>query len=75
MRISFDNVDEFITVFNGNRYLVLFDPEKYNAIYNRIRYPINEKNGVTYLISHTYAKVKIDSYDSLPLQKTFWIML
>ena len=41
LRIRFDKVDGFIRVDNGNGYLVLFAPEKYDAIYNRIRYVIS----------------------------------
>ena len=37
-RIRFDKVDRFIRVYNGTRYLVLFCREKYNAIFNKIRY-------------------------------------
>ena len=48
---------------DGNRYLELFDPEKYGGIYNRIRYPIIVKSGFTYLISHNYAKIKNASYN------------
>ena len=44
--IRFDKVDGFIRVYNGNGYLVLFDFEKYDAIYNRIRYLISHKNGI-----------------------------
>ena len=28
------------------------------------------KSGITYVISHNYAKIKVDSYDSLSLEKT-----
>ena len=35
LRIRFDKIDEFIRVYNGTTYLVLFVPEKYAAIYNR----------------------------------------
>ena len=45
-------------------YLVLFGTEKYDSIYNRIRYLISAKSGITYIISHNYAKIKVDSYDS-----------
>ena len=38
LRIKFDEVDRFIRVYDGIRYVVLFGPEKYDAIYNRIRY-------------------------------------
>ena len=27
------------------------------------------KSGITYVISHNYARIKVDSYDSLPLEK------
>ena len=50
-------------------YLVIFGTEKYDSIYNRIRYLISAKCGITYIISHNYGKIKVDSYDSLPLEK------
>ena len=37
LRIRFNNLDGFIRVYDGTKYLVLFGPEKYDAIYNRIR--------------------------------------
>ena len=49
--------------------LVLFGAEKYDAIYNKIRYLTSQKSDVTYVIFHTYSKIKIDSYNSLPLEK------
>ena len=30
-----------------------------------MRYLIGVKSGITYVISHSYAKIKADSYDSL----------
>ena len=51
------------------RYLVLLSPEKYDAIYNRIRYLTSQKSDITYVISHNYSRIKIDSYDSLRLEK------
>ena len=47
---------------------MLFSPEKYDALYNRIRYLIELKNGIAY-ISHICGKNKVDSYDFLPLEK------
>ena len=38
--------------------------------YDRIRYLISVKRGATYTISHNYSTVKVDSYNSLPLEKT-----
>ena len=48
--ISFDKIDRFIRVYDGTRYLVLFGSEKYDSIYNRIRYLISLKSGFTYII-------------------------
>ena len=66
----FDEIDGFIRVYDGTRYLVLFGSRKYDAIYNRIRYLTGVKCGITYVFSHNYAKINVDSYDSLSLGKT-----
>ena len=34
------------------------------------RYLTGVKSGITYVISHNYAKIKVHSYDSLLLEKT-----
>ena len=68
--IGFDKVDGFIRVHDGTRYFGLYGPEKYDAIYNRIRYLISEKSGITYVFSHNYTRIKIESNDSLYLEKT-----
>ena len=36
LRVRFNNVDGFLKVYDGARYLVLFSPERYDAIYDRI---------------------------------------
>ena len=41
LRIWFEKV-EFIKIYDGIRYLVLFAPERYNAIYERINHLISE---------------------------------
>ena len=69
LRVRFDKINGFIRVYYGTRYLVLLGPEKYDANFNRVRYLIGVKNSVTYVISHDYAKIKVDSYDFLPLKK------
>ena len=58
---------------DGSRYSVLFESKKYDSIYNKIRYIVSVKSGMTYIIFHNYAKIKVDSYDSLPLEKTMAI--
>ena len=69
-RIRFDKIDGFIRVYDGIRYGILFRSEKYDSIYKRIRYLISVKSGITYIFSHNYAKIKVDSYDSLHLEHT-----
>ena len=58
-----------IRIYNGARNFVLFGPERYVAIYNRIRYVISQKIGITYVFSHNYARLKVDSYYFLPIEK------
>ena len=52
------------------RCLVLSGREKCDSIYNRIRYLMSVESGITYITSRNYAKVKVDSHDSLPPEKT-----
>ena len=47
LRIRFDKVDGFIKVRDGTRHLVLFGPERNDAIYNRIRYLRGQKSAIT----------------------------
>ena len=48
----------------------MFGSEKYDSIYDSIRYLISVKSDITYIISHNYATIKVDSFDYLPLEKT-----
>ena len=41
--IRVDKIDVFIRVYDGTRYLVLLEGEKYDFIYNRIKYFIGVK--------------------------------
>ena len=59
--VRFNKIDGFIRVYDGSRYLVLLDPEKYVAIYNRTRYLISLKSSITCIFSHYFAKIKVDS--------------
>ena len=69
LHISFDKIHEFIRVYGGIRYLALFGPEIYDVIYDKIRYLINRKSGIKYIIFHNSEKVKIYGFDSFPLEK------
>ena len=68
-RIIFGKIDGFIRVYDGATYLVLFSAEKFDIICDRIRHLAGVKSGITYVISHNYAKIKIDLLGSLPLEK------
>ena len=69
LRITFFKIDGIIRIYDGIRYLTLCGSKEYEAIYNRIRYFISQKSGITYIFSHYFAKIKVDSYDSLPIEK------
>ena len=51
------------------KYLVLFDYGWFDKICDRIKCLICEKNGVKNNINHNFAKIRIDSYKSLPTEK------
>ena len=61
LRIMFDNVNEFIRDHDGIKYLVLFNVEIYDAIYDRMRYLIIFKSGISCVVSYNFGKIKIDS--------------
>ena len=68
--IRFDDINGFITIYEEIRYLISYDYKKYNAIYDKIKYLISEKCGITDSINHNFARIRIDSYNSLPIDKT-----
>ena len=59
--VRFNKINIFIKVYDGVRCLVLSGTEKYDLIYNRIRYFIGVKSGIKYVFSHNYAEIKNDS--------------
>ena len=48
MRIMFGKVVRIIRDFDGTKYLVLFGSEKYDAIFDRVKYFIELKHGIKY---------------------------
>ena len=50
LRVRFDKIDGFIRVYDGSTYLVLFGPEKYDAIYGRIRNLIGKKSCIMFFL-------------------------
>ena len=69
LQVRFDKIDGFVKMYDGTKYIKLLGPEKYDAIYNRIRYLISLKSSITYMFSHIFAKIKVNSYDPLPIEK------
>ena len=66
LRIRFDKIYGFIRIYYGTRYLALFGSEKYDAFYDRTRCLISR---ITYIFSLYFAKIIVDCYDSLPIEK------
>ena len=74
-RIRFDKIDGFIRVYGGTTYLVLLASEKYDFIYYSIRYLTGVKSGITFVISHNYAKIKVNSLQLFALNFAYLFML
>ena len=70
LHIRFDKIYGIIRVYVGTRYLVLFDSEIYDLIYYRIRNLTGVESGITYVVSHNDAKIKVASSNCLSLEKT-----
>ena len=57
--IRFNEIDGFIKIYDGIRYLVLFGSGWYDAIYNRIRYLISKRHSITDSNNHNFASSKL----------------
>ena len=69
LRIKFDEIDRIIKIYDGIRYLVLFDHGWFDKICDNIKYLISKKSGITDSIYHNIARIRIDFYNSLPIEK------
>ena len=68
LRVRLDKTDGFIRVRGGEfRHLVLFD----NRLFDKIcdKYLISEKSGITDSFNRKFEKIRIDSNNSLPIEK------
>ena len=68
LRISYDKIDGFIKIHNKIRYLVLFY-DYCDKICDRIKYLVSKKNGIAGSINYNFSIIRIDSCDSLPIEK------
>ena len=66
MCIRFDKIVGFIEVYSGIRCLVSLE---YNEIYDKIKCLIIEQKDITDNIDWNFAKIRIDSHKSLPIEK------
>ena len=70
MRIRLDKIDEFIVVLDGKiEHLLLFDNELFDKICDLINNLISKKSGITNSINHNFGRIRIGSYNSLPIKK------
>ena len=68
MRIRCNKINGFIKIHNKIRYLVSFD-EWCDNICDSIKYFISEKSDIIDIINHNFARIKIDLYNHLPIEK------
>ena len=69
MCVRFDKINGFIKIHDRIRYLILFDYGWFDRICNKSKYLINQKSGITNSINRNFARISIDSYNSLPIEK------
>ena len=70
LHIRFDKIDGFIKVFDGkNKHLVLFDYKLIIKICDKIKYLLSKKSGIANSINPNFGKIRIDSYNPLPIKK------
>ena len=64
-------MDGFIKAFDGEiKHLVLFDYGLLDNIYDGVKYFISEKSGITDSINHDFRKIRLYSYNFLPIEKS-----
>ena len=69
LHIRVDEMEEFIEIYDGSRYLVLLDYWWFDKVCDSIKYLISEKSDIKDSINHSFAKIRIDSYNSLFVKK------
>ena len=69
MRIRFDKIDGFIKIYDGIRYLIILDHDRLYKIWDSIKCAISEKSVITESINNDFARIRIGSYNSFPIEK------
>ena len=66
----FDKIGGFIRICGGEiRYFVLFDYGWFDNICDGVKYLISEEIDITDIVNHNIGKIRIDSYNYLPIEK------
>ena len=68
-RVWFNKIHGFIKIYDVTRYLVILGPSWFDEICNSFKYLINEKKGIADSISYNLAIIRLDSCNSLPIEK------
>ena len=77
-RIRFNKIDVRIKSLDGKiKHLVLFDYGLLDKICDKIKYLISKNTDITNSINYNFGKIKIGSYNSLPIKKilTFHVII
>ena len=69
LRIRFYKIDGFIEIYDRIRYLVTLGHSWFDEICDGMKYLISEKSGITDIINHNFARIRVDSYNSLAIEK------
>ena len=68
--IRFDKMNGLIIYLDGKiKHLIQFDYGLSDKICDKIKYLISKNSGITNSINHNFGKIRIDSYNSLPIKK------
>ena len=67
--IKFDEGYGVSKMYDGTRYLELFGSWFYHRIFDRTNDLICGKSNYKYSINHNFSRIRIDSYNSLPLEE------
>ena len=68
MHTRFDKIDGFIISLDGKiKHLILFDYGLFNKICDKIKNLISKNSDNINNINHNFGKIRIDSYNSLPI--------
>ena len=75
LHIIFGETDVLTKIYYGIIYLVSCGPGQYDEVYDRIKYL--EKSGIRDSINHNFGRTRINSDNSLPIEKilTFYNVL